>query len=359
MKNFFLVLILLILTLSKSYSQINNDQQKIVFGCIYDSYELNITQNGEILNSEGKQINKFIIKDKNILYILIDKNGKIFIENKNYSLRDSYGKSKFQNEILKFLDNGGGLSTSGELCDFCMGEKRVHSSDHPDKAVIKIQNLGSSKEKFNLVKTEIIDAYSELWKRISRIKYKKDFNNLICSDQKKLINRYYPIKIVYDYRTKIITKPKQDSYPEPEPITVVSDKTEIEETNFNPKTVEKIPENVSFMIVERIPTIPGCYGDNIKQKECFNDFIKNHFYSRFNSSMLNELGLSSGRKRIFVGFNINRKGELENINARAPHPDIKKEAIRIMNQLPKMKPGVHKDKVVIVRYSIPFTVDVK
>ena len=41
------------------------------------------------------------------------------------------------------------------------------------------------------------------------------------------------------------------------------------------------------------------------------------------------------------------------VRARAPHPNLKKEAIRVVNMIPKMKPGMQLGKAVIVPYSLP------
>ena len=45
--------------------------------------------------------------------------------------------------------------------------------------------------------------------------------------------------------------------------------------------------------------------------------------------------------------------------ARAPHPRLVKEAIRVVNMLPKMKPGIHNGEAVVVPYSIPIIFQVR
>jgi len=69
--------------------------------------------------------------------------------------------------------------------------------------------------------------------------------------------------------------------------------------------------------------------------------------------------LSAGRKRVFIGFKIDKTGNIVNVNARAPHPKIKSEVIKVMKQLPRMKPGKQRGKPVGVKYSIPFTLIVE
>ena len=74
----------------------------------------------------------------------------------------------------------------------------------------------------------------------------------------------------------------------------------------------------------------------------------------FNTSLGEELGLT-GVNRIFVSFMINKSGKIVNIRSRAPHPDLEKEANRVIQTLPNMKPGEQKGQAVDVLYSLPIT----
>jgi hypothetical protein len=112
-------------------------------------------------------------------------------------------------------------------------------------------------------------------------------------------------------------------------------------------------DEVSFMTIDKAPTFPGCEeGD----KKCFSKMIQKHFTENFDAEMVNSLGLSSGRKRVFVGFKIDKEGKIIDVKARAPHEDIKEEVLSVMTSLPKMIAGENKGKKVNVMYSIPFTI---
>ncbi|MGY8942640.1 MAG: M56 family metallopeptidase, partial [Flavobacteriales bacterium] len=67
------------------------------------------------------------------------------------------------------------------------------------------------------------------------------------------------------------------------------------------------------------------------------------------------LGLSAGKKRVFIGFNVAVNGDIVDVQARAPHVKIKEEVIRVMRSLPKMIPGKQNGQEVIVNYNIPFS----
>ncbi|MFC4268274.1 energy transducer TonB [Polaribacter marinivivus] len=171
-------------------------------------------------------------------------------------------------------------------------------------------------------------------------------------------------------------KPKTPPPPTPEKIEVVEDEKEVEETVIEStetdeteavvveeieeiEEVEEVVEDVSFMIIENVPVFPGCTGNNEELKACFSKMVQKHFSRKFDAELPNELGLSPGKKRVFIGFKIDRQGNIVNIQARAPHPKIKTEVVSVMKQLPKMKPGRQRGKPVGVKYSIPFTLIVE
>ena len=168
-------------------------------------------------------------------------------------------------------------------------------------------------------------------------------------------------------------KPKTPPPPAPEKIEIVEDEKEVEETIIEStetdeteaveivevEEVEEVIEDVSFMIIEDVPVFPGCKGNKDQLKKCFSKKVQKHFSRKFDADLPNELGLSAGRKRVFIGFKIDKTGNIVNVNARAPHPKIKSEVIKVMKQLPRMKPGKQRGKPVGVKYSIPFTLIVE
>ncbi len=139
-----------------------------------------------------------------------------------------------------------------------------------------------------------------------------------------------------------------DDEKDPEPID-----DDFDEPVEKPKP--KIVETVSFVKIEEAPIFPGCEGEPTKaaRKKCLQKKITRHVNNNFNADLANELGLSSGRKRIMVQFKINQEGKVTNIQSVAPHPQLKKEAERIIRKLPRMKPGMQRNTPVIVKYALP------
>lgn len=171
-------------------------------------------------------------------------------------------------------------------------------------------------------------------------------------------------------------KPKTPPPPTPEKIEVVEDEKEIEETIIEStetdeteaviveeieevEEVEEVVEDVSFMIIEDVPVFPGCSGNKEELKSCFSSMVQKHFSRKFDADLPNELGLSPGRKRVFIQFKIDKTGKIVDVMARGPHPKIESEVKDVMRQLPTMKPGRQRGKPVGVKYSIPFTLIVE
>ena len=118
-------------------------------------------------------------------------------------------------------------------------------------------------------------------------------------------------------------------------------------------------EEVPFAIIENVPVFPGCErGNNEKKRKCMSEKIAKFVQRKFNTDLAGDLGLT-GRQRISVIFKIDKIGNVTGVRARAPHPRLKEEAIRVISLLPKMEPGLQKGKPVIVPYSLPIIFEVQ
>ena len=131
-----------------------------------------------------------------------------------------------------------------------------------------------------------------------------------------------------------------------EPIADIDDIKEI--------TKEIMVETVLFILIEDVPIFPGCenLSNNIDRKDCMSEKITKFINKEFNSALGSQLGLT-GINRINVMFKIDTKGDIVDIKTRAPHPKLEQEAQRVIQALPKMKPGKQRGNPVIVQYSIP------
>jgi protein TonB len=161
----------------------------------------------------------------------------------------------------------------------------------------------------------------------------------------------------------------------PEVIEVVEDEEDIEETviestetseeeeivEVEDVQVEEEEEDVEvpFAVIENVPIYPGCEsGNNDQKRKCMSDKITEFVQKKFNTDIAGDLGLT-GKQRISVIFKIDKNGNVTGVRSRAPHPRLEKEAARVINLLPKMKPGKQRGKAVIVPYSLPILFQVQ
>lgn len=171
-------------------------------------------------------------------------------------------------------------------------------------------------------------------------------------------------------------KPPPPPPPAPEVIEVVKDEEDIEETVLEStetdeseaveiEEIEEIVEDeemiddVPFAIIENVPVYPGCKGTNAQKKKCMVEKITKHVGRKYNTGLASDLGLSPGKKRVYVQFKIDRTGKITDVRARGPHKRLEKEAIRVVSLLPDMTPGKQRGRPVGVKYTLPITLVVE
>ncbi|MFT4698917.1 MAG: bla regulator protein BlaR1 [Flavobacteriaceae bacterium] len=115
--------------------------------------------------------------------------------------------------------------------------------------------------------------------------------------------------------------------------------------------------SMPFGVINKVPTYPGCTGNNEELKKCFSKSITQYVANEFNTEVGKESNIS-GKQRIAIKFKIDNTGKVTSIKARAPAPELEKEAIRVINALPQMLPGEHEGKKVGVLYSLPIIFDI-
>jgi len=170
-------------------------------------------------------------------------------------------------------------------------------------------------------------------------------------------------------------KPPPPPPPAPEKIEIVADEKEIEETVLESTETdqsemivvqeidnideviedEEVEKDIPFAIIEEPPVFPGCTGTKKQKKKCMQDKITELVSKKFNTSLAQDLGLTPGKKKVYVQFRIDKKGYIVNVRARGPHKRLEKEAIRVIELLPQMTPGRQRTRPVSVSYTLPIT----
>ncbi|MDR0939017.1 MAG: energy transducer TonB [Mediterranea sp.] len=163
----------------------------------------------------------------------------------------------------------------------------------------------------------------------------------------------------------ITETPEQPAPPPPEApkvaelLEIVDDKTEVDdatmitnEDNAQPVEVkwtapvvqEEAPEETEiFEVVEKMPSFPG--GDAALMAY-MNKSIKYPTIAAENGT----------QGRVIIQFVVNRDGSIVDATVmRSVDPYLDKEAMRVVNTMPKWNPGMQRGKAVRVKFTIPVT----
>ncbi|MCF1192352.1 energy transducer TonB [Mangrovimonas sp. AS39] len=77
-------------------------------------------------------------------------------------------------------------------------------------------------------------------------------------------------------------------------------------------------------------------------------------------SIAKQLNYKGGDQiKVLTIFTINEQGNVVDIKARSVHPLFEKEAIRILNELPKMTPAEYNGKKISQKYSLPIVFEIE
>ena len=110
---------------------------------------------------------------------------------------------------------------------------------------------------------------------------------------------------------------------------------------------DEVKENATteetFMVVEQMPEFPGGI------QELMSFLSKNIKYPK----AAQENGIQG---RVIVQFVVEKDGTPTEFKVmRSVDPDLDAEALRVMKEMPKWKPGMQKGQVVRVKYTLPVT----
>jgi protein TonB len=134
-----------------------------------------------------------------------------------------------------------------------------------------------------------------------------------------------------------------DSKVEESTIQASDDTQAAVEVKYTPVEVEEeeVEEQQIFQVVEEMPEFPG------GMAECMKWLGKNIKYPTISQ----ENGVQG---RVIIQFVVNRDGSIVDAQvARGVDPYLDKEALRVVGQMPKWKPGKQRGKEVRVKYTLP------
>ncbi|PLX24084.1 MAG: energy transducer TonB [Salinivirgaceae bacterium] len=123
--------------------------------------------------------------------------------------------------------------------------------------------------------------------------------------------------------------------------TEADEETMIEQTDIMIEEEEEEEEPEIFMVVEQMPEFPGGQG------QLFKYISQNINYP----AIAKENGIQG---KVFIQFVVGKDGSITNVTVlRGVDPSLDKEAVRVVQSMPKWTPGKQRGKPVFVRYQVP------
>lgn len=124
---------------------------------------------------------------------------------------------------------------------------------------------------------------------------------------------------------------------------------------------EEIEKFIDVNLVEQVPIYPGCETEttNDGRKKCLSNKLSALVRKKFDTGLGSDLGLKAGIQKIYVNFRINKLGNVEVLQIRAPHKLLEDEANRVVSKIPKIKPGKQGGQDVSVLYTLPIFFNVR
>lgn len=172
--------------------------------------------------------------------------------------------------------------------------------------------------------------------------------------QKETVSKNVPVEKLP--KDQFVSTHEHNILEEPIPTLVTDENALIEYPEPEVINSNDDPDPVLLMHLQKAPIYPGCEGLTEPQsRKCLERKIKLHVRQHFDAAIAQEVGMHSGTYRIITQFVIDDRGEVIDLQIRAPHVKLKKEAARVVDRLPKFTPGLQNDKPVKVRYSLPIT----
>lgn len=108
----------------------------------------------------------------------------------------------------------------------------------------------------------------------------------------------------------------------------------------------------SVTVKESAPVWSGCE-DSADTKDCFNKMLMQHIKENIKYSK-NDKG-EWIRGKATVSMEVNKEGNVVVHSVESKHPELKKEAKRLMEAIPTMTPGRRGGTPTSIKYTIPLT----
>jgi hypothetical protein len=134
-----------------------------------------------------------------------------------------------------------------------------------------------------------------------------------------------------------------------EPQSITKEKEELKAQVTTKSLADSVAADYIYTIAETMPEYPG--GDVAMMK-----FMRDNL--SFPSALKDQIGVQP--TKIYVQFTVGKDSIVRNAKVvKGISPSFDKEALRVVNLMPKWKPGTQKGKAVSVLYNLPIQLEIK
>lgn len=291
-------------------------------------------------------------------YLVLDfyKDTKTFEEEKTERLISKYKNKSYLDSIELADANNQLLDYQNQyLIDSIANTYEVDLVDSSPKEDLSSNKKERDSKKTNSVKNKISNSKKK--KEGNKRVAKKANNNLAKNDEEQRENKDENNEgesntdevALNDDKKKIVDNKISD-------IDKKTNEKEKPKKDDNATTENTVKSNFTAS-----PVYPGCgkKRTELSKKKCLTSRMLRHVQKKFNSDLAQNIGLKKGVNKIKVSFVIDKNGYANVLYVRTQNKKIEKEAIRVIQSLPRMTPGRINGKIAQMKYVIPIQFKVR
>lgn len=328
-----------ILSTLTNKKQENNNQEKLVKSNELESEEKDTKKGMLMYLIYGLLAAAFVVIGFFVMGVFEDRN---VLENERMEQKLSEFKNK------RYLDSVELAELNTQILDL-QSKKMLDSLDLLYEKELIAKAITDSQKKIKLIKSE------QQKFQVSTVQKSTPKNLLESKDNTDLSLKSDNLSA--DQNTKITVDDVADTSNNNE----IKDSDDLSKTNAKSNLSKdnnvKEVEVVNKVRVVKTPIFPGCEKKKteLDRKKCYTSKIYRHVSRKFNYEIAQNIGLKDGLHKIRINYIIDKKGYATVLNVRAQNEILKEEAIRVIENLPRMIAGTIDGVKSNLTYNIPIT----
>ncbi|WP_127844634.1 M56 family metallopeptidase [Psychroflexus aestuariivivens] len=229
--------------------------------------------------------------------------------------------------------------------------------DETKESLNEITNQNENEQLIEKYKQELDEAileYGSLYAKDLPEKFK--IQNDIDSKEAYYRNSAYMLKLMEQMNTAGKTSDEKFTEMKAQLMSKTYEEY-LDNQDSSNKSVKYETSGIPYSEVDLPPRFESCKDliDKSAIQECNSEKITQIVNANFKTSDIGQFNLKPKVVRVYVRFLIDKNGDIQDIQARAPHPELEKRAKEVISKLPKMIPGENEGQKVNTYYALPIS----